>query len=171
MNTRPEKDEYSPYHERYVSLVPETEILPVLQKQVEEIQLLADRITPERETFRYAPDKWSIREVFGHLVDCERVFAYRAFCISKGDQASFPSFEQDDYINNAYYNQRPLADIMDELLLLRKSNLAFLSLVTDDDWNRRGTVNNHSISVRALGYIMAGHIRHHVNVLKQNYGV
>ncbi|HVN48172.1 MAG TPA: DinB family protein [Bacteroidota bacterium] len=171
MNKRPAEDEYQSYYVRYISLVPETEILPVLHRQIEELQQLASGISSERETFRYAPGKWTIREVFGHLVDYERVFAYRAFCISKGDQASFPSFEQDDYIYNAHYNQRPLADIMDELLLLRKSNLAFLSLLTDDDWNRRGTVNNHSISVLALGYMMAGHIRHHVNVLKQNYGV
>ena len=83
----------------------------------------------------------------------------------------FPGFEQDDYVAHSHDHERLLTEIVDELLLLRKSNLAFLNLLTDDDWDRRGTVNNHFISVRALGYVMAGHIRHHINVLKKNYGV
>lgn len=102
MNKRPERNEYEPYHERYVSLISETDILPVLQHQIEELQRLVAGISSEQETFQYAPDKWTIREVFGHLVDCERVFVYRAFCISRGDTALFPGFEQDDYVAHSH---------------------------------------------------------------------
>lgn len=171
MTSRPAENEFATYFLRYISLVPESDVLPVLEMQVAELERLARWIPPERETYRYGPDKWSIREVFGHLIDAERVFAYRAFCISRGETAPLPSFDENAYVAGSRYNDRKLPDLLTEFTLLRKSGIAFLSRLHDAEWRRMGTASNHPVSVRALAFIMAGHVRHHVNGLRTSYGV
>ena len=167
--TRPEKGEYAEYYERYVSLVEETDIVAVLEKQQFELLEFFQKIDEDRSLFAYAEGKWSIKEVIGHLSDGERIFAYRALRISRADKTPIEGFEQDGYIENSNFNNTKLSDLIAELLYTRKSNLIFLNNLTDEAWLRTGTASENTISVRALAYIMAGHIRHHLKILNERY--
>jgi len=168
---RPREDEYAPFYARYVALVPEADILAVLEQQIEEIRRLAASVPPERETWRYAEGKWSVREVLGHLVDGERVFGYRAFCFSRGETAPLPSFDENQYVAATRHGAIPLRDLVDELALVRRSNLVVLRRLEPSQWTRVGTASGHPVSVRALAWVMAGHPRHHVNILRERYGI
>ncbi len=171
MNARPAPDEFAPFYAGYVALVPETDILAVLRQQQADIAQCAGAIPARHEDFRYAPGKWSIREVFGHLIDAERVFAFRAFSFSRGEAAPLPPFDENAYVERSRYHERPLADLAAELRALREAHLAFLAWLDDGAWSRVGTASGRPVSVRALAFIMAGHIRHHVNILRERYGV
>lgn len=163
--------EYAPYYSNYIGHVTEEEILPVLRSQLDALDVLLGRVTPDRETFRYAEGKWSIREIVGHLIDAERVFGYRAFCIARGDQNNLPGFDQNDYMLTAPYDRIDLEDLLSEFRLVRLSNIAMLRTLDEESWLRMGTANDNRVSVRALAFIMAGHVRHHMGVLHERYGL
>jgi hypothetical protein len=166
---RPEPAEYDPYYETYISIVPEDDILSALAGQQDELRSTFASIPEEKGLYSYAEGKWTIKEVLSHLIDGERIFGYRAFRISRGDKTPIEGFEQDGYIENSYANQRSFGEMLDEFDALRRSNLAFLGNMRDGDWARTGTANNVEISVRALAYIMAGHIRHHLAIHRSRY--
>ena len=166
---QPLESEYAPYYQGYISQVSEAEILPVLRSQLDALDVLLGRVTPERETYRYAEGKWSIREIAGHLIDGERVFGHRAFCIARGEGQNLPGFEQNDYISAAPYDRIDLEDLLSEFRLVRLSNIAMLRTLDDESWMRIGTANDNQVSVRALAFIMAGHVRHHMGVLRERY--
>lgn len=168
--TRPDDHEYAPYFAGYVGLVPETDILSVLEEQKTAFRRLA-AVEPGREVFRYAPDKWSVREVAGHLVDGERVFGYRAFAISRGEKAGLPAFDENAYVAASGYGEVPLPQLVAELVTARDANLAFLRRLPADGWSRVGTASGKSITVRALAWIMAGHPRHHLDILRERYSI
>ena len=168
---RPAEGEFAPFYARYVALVPEADILAVLDSQAEEIRRLTASVARERETFRYAEGKWSIREVLGHLVDGERIFGYRAFCISRGETAALPSFDENRYVAAARSGATPLSELADELALVRRSNLVVLRRLGPSEWARVGTASGKPVSVRALAWVMAGHPRHHFQVLSERYGL
>ena len=168
---RPREDEYAPFYARYVALVPETDILAVLERQADEIRRLAASVPAERERHRYAEGKWSVREVLGHLVDGERVFGYRAFCISRGERAALPSFDENQYVEKARCDAIPLRELADELALVRRSNLVVLRRLEPREWDNVGTASGKTISVRALAWVVAGHPRHHVEILRERYGL
>ena len=171
MTDRPAESEYAPFYAGYVALVPETDILAVLEGQVDGIRRLLATVPAERESHRYAEGKWSIRQVLGHLVDAERVFGYRAFCFSRGEQASLPSFDENRYVDAARSDSVPLRELVEELAVVRPANLAFLRRLDAREWAQLGTASGKPVSVRALAWIMVGHPRHHVNVLRERYGV
>ncbi len=166
---RPLDSEYAPYYRGYVTQVAEEEILPVLRSQIDALDLLLDQVTPEREAYRYAEGKWSIREVVGHLIDGERVFGYRALCIARGENQNLPGFDEQEYMLSAPYNRVGLEDLMSEFRLVRLSNIAMLRNLDEEAWSRMGTANDAPVSVRALAFIMGGHIRHHMGVLSERY--
>jgi len=166
---RPTPSEYAPYYEDYISQVSESDILPVLRSQMDELDVLLGRVEPEQETFRYAEGKWSIREIAGHLIDGERVFGYRAFCIARGEQQNLPGFDQNDYMLTAPYDRIELEDLLSELRLIRLGNIAMLRTLDEEAWSRTGSANNNQVTVRALVFILAGHVRHHMNVLRERY--
>jgi hypothetical protein len=170
MNERPTDSEYAPYYERYVSLV-DGNVLAVLEEQKGVLRRLAESIPPERESYRYAEGKWSIREVIGHMIDGERVFGYRSFCISRGDQTPLPGFDENRYIADSDYNNRSLHDLVDELIAARDLNLRTFHALSEEAWSRLGIASGHPVSVRALAYITAGHLKHHVKVLASRYGM
>src|SRR5258708_7313221 len=143
---RPNETEYAPYFQSYVAQVNETEILPVLRSQLDDLDVLLSRVTPERESFRYAEGKWSIREIIGHLIDAERMFGYRALCIARGDSQSLPGFEQDDYMRTAPYDRIGLEDLLSELRLVRLSNIAMLRNLDSEAWLRTGIANDTPVS-------------------------
>jgi hypothetical protein len=169
--TRPNGEEYAASFRGYVDLVPEEDVLSVLEAQLHELQALTS-IVPERtETFAYAPGKWTIRELVGHVGDGERVFGFRAFCFSRSDPNPLPGFEENNYVANANFNRMPLAHLLEDFALQRRSNLSMFRGFSDTQWNNSGTANGAAITVRALAFIMAGHVRHHLGILRDRYGV
>ena len=151
--------------------MPEADILAVLEAQAKQVQAFAVGVPLDRETYRYAPGKWSVREVMGHLADGERVFGYRATCIARGDQTPLPRFDENLFVANAGFDREGLASLTGEFLHLRAANVIALRRLDDVAWRRIGTASEKSISVRAIAYIMAGHVRHHLEVLQDRYGV
>ncbi|MGA7990213.1 MAG: DinB family protein [Thermoanaerobaculia bacterium] len=170
-NTRPRPDEYDASFETYVSRVPETDVLAALEHQPAELAAALASVSPEREHHRYAPGKWSIREVVGHMLDAERVFGYRALCVARGERASLPSFEENDYAATAGHDLRPLASLLEELTTLRASHVLMFRHLEDRAWERVGTANGRPVTPRALAFILVGHVRHHAAVLREKYGV
>ncbi len=169
MKTRPEAGEYAPYYETYISLVPQGEIVSMLEAQrLQTLQLLTAR--SEREgNFRYAPGKWTVKEVLGHVSDSERIFAYRALRIARGDQTPLSGFEQDDYVRAAAFGERTLADLAEEFAHVRGATVALFRSMGKDAWLRRGVANKNEVSVRALAFIIAGHELHHRRILEERY--
>ncbi len=166
---RPEKSEYEQYHETYVSLVEEADVVSALQSQLTELENLLGEIAEEKASFRYAEGKWSIKELIGHLIDGEKIFAYRALRIARADKTPIEGFEQDGYVENGNFDSRKLANLAEELFLLRKANLLFFKNLSVEAWLRIGTANNAEVSVRALAFIMVGHIRRHIKILQERY--
>jgi hypothetical protein len=168
---RPREDEYAAFYRGYVGLVTEPDLLAVLGGQAETLARLAARLPADRESFRYGDGKWSVREVLGHINDAERVFGYRAYCISRGDRTPLPGFAENDYVARADHDRRAAADHAAEFAHLRSGHLAFLRRLDDPQWKLLGEANGSPASVRALGFCMAGHFRHHLGVLAERYGV
>ena len=166
---RPVESEYAPYYQSYIDQVSENDILPVMRAQMDELDVLLGKVEPQQETYRYAEGKWSIREIVGHLIDGERVFGYRVFCIARGEQQNLPGFDQDEYMLTAPYDRIELEDLLSELRLIRLGNIAMLRTLDEESWSRSGVANGNAVSVRALVFIMAGHVRHHMNVLRERY--
>lgn len=167
--TRPPADEYAPYYGAYVSKVPDGDVRVLLSSQITETLALLGSIPEARGTHRYAPDKWSIREVIGHLSDAERIFSYRALRIGRGDATPLPGFEQDDYVRIGGFDRRTLRDLADEFAAVRQASVRLFQDLEPAAFERRGTASGNPISVRALAYIIAGHERHHVGILKTRY--
>jgi uncharacterized damage-inducible protein DinB len=169
MKTRPESGEYAPYYEEYIALVPGNEIVGVLEAQRKQMmQLFAAR--SERDgNFRYAPEKWTVKEVLGHVTDTERIFAYRALRIARGDQTPLSGFEQDDYVRAGAFGERTLADLAEEFAHVRSATVALFRSLDKDAWLRRGVANKNEVSVRALAFIVAGHELHHRHILEERY--
>ena len=167
---RPEKNEYADYYDKYISLV-DGDVLPMLDAQAAELRAMFAALPEEKGTYKYADDKWTLKEVLSHLIDGERFFAYRMLRISRGDKTPIEGFEQDDYIENSNANNRSFADLLDEFDLQRRSNILFVKNLSDEATMRLGTASGYTVSVRALVYMLAGHVRHHVNILKERYSV
>jgi len=168
---RPSPSEYFSYFERYLARVPESDVLPVLKHQIEAIRRSFAKVSDERAGFRYAPEKWSVRQVLGHIIDAERVFGYRALCIARGERISLPSFEEDQYVATAGHDRFPLPELVEEFSDVRRSNLHLFAHLEESAWERIGVANDHPLSTRAVEFIMAGHLRHHGAVLTERYGI
>jgi hypothetical protein len=166
---KPEAGEYAGHYEKYVSLVIGDDVTGSLEAQrVQTMQLFAGR--SERDgNFRYAADKWTVKEVLGHISDSERIFTYRALRIARGDLTPLEGFEQDDYVRSGGFNERPLASLVEEYAFVRGASLALLRSLGKEAWLRRGTANKNEVSVRALAYITAGHELHHRQILEERY--
>jgi hypothetical protein len=169
--SRPTASEYAPFYAGYVARVTEDDILAVLSAQADELGALARSLPEAKQSYRYAEGKWSVREVLSHLIDGERVFGYRAFCFSRGEQAALPGFDENQYVSAARAGDVPLVALAKEFAVVRESNLGFLRRLGDEAWTRTGTASGKPVSVRALAWIMAGHPRHHLAVLRERYGV
>lgn len=167
----PAAEEYASYYGKYVSLVPSGDIVAALESQGAEIESVFGAIPEERGGFRYAPGKWSIRELVGHLADGERVFGYRAVTFARGDAVALPGFEQDDWSRavEAPIAAVPLADLVAELAALRRSHVLMFRRLAEGDWLRSGVASDNPITVRALAHIMVGHAAHHLTVLREKY--
>jgi uncharacterized damage-inducible protein DinB len=166
---RPEADEYNAYYEKYVSLVPDADVSETLERQIEGTLALLQGVTEERAAHRYEPNKWSIKQVVGHIVDAERIFAYRALAIARGERQPLPGMDQDEYMAVANFDARTLADLVGELEDMRRANVRMFRALDADAWARRGVASESEVTVRALAHIIAGHETHHVNILRERY--
>jgi hypothetical protein len=159
------------YWNRYIDLVPEDDPLAVLDQQAKEVSTLLQGISEEKSAFRYAEGKWSIKELVVHVADAERIFNYRVLSIARGDTRSLPGFDEQQFAAHADADRRPFRQIVDELLAVRAATLALFGGLSAAAWERVGTANDTRIGVRSLAYVLAGHVRHHMRVLRERYGV
>jgi hypothetical protein len=150
-------------------LIPGNEILDTLDQQRRRTMLLLSGRDEDDGNLRYAPEKWSAKEVLGHVCDTERVFAYRALRISRADATPLEGFEQDDYVRNGPFAHCPLADLVEEFIAVRRATLSLLRNLDEAAWQRRGIANKNEVSVRALAYVIAGHELHHRRILEEKY--
>lgn len=167
----PETDEYGSFYQGYVDLVTGPNVLQTLIKQGQETYALIEQLTPEEASRRYAEGKWSVKEVIGHLIDTERIMAYRALCISRGEKTSLPGYDHDAYVQEAHFEERSLQNLSAEYDALRNANISLFNSFNEQQTLKKGRANDHTVSVRALVYIIAGHERHHLNVLEEKYGL
>jgi hypothetical protein len=165
----PESTEYVPYFAKYISLVPQGDVLESMERQLAETLRLLGSISPSKAEFRYAVGKWSIKEVVGHISDTERVMCHRALRFSRGDSTPLPGFDENEYVRQANFGERSLADLAGEFEVVRNSTLNFFRSLGDDALMRRGVANGNGFTVRALAYIIAGHERHHVKLIRERY--
>lgn len=166
---RPEPGEYASYYERYISLITGSDILGTLDGQRRQMLLLLSGRDESDGDIRYAADKWSAKEVLGHVCDTERIFAYRALRISRGNRTPIEGFEQDDYVKNGPFARAPLAEIIEDYIAVRRATLTLLRNLEEAAWTRRGVANKNEITVRALAYVIAGHELHHRRILEEKY--
>ncbi len=169
LNSRPHEGEYAPYYGKYIELVPAGDLIATLIQQINDTLALLRGLSEAQAETRYEPGKWSIKEMLGHLIDTERVMSYRALRIARADETPLPGFEQDDYVRAASFDSRTLANLLEEYLAVRAATVALFRNLEAAAIARRGTANNVPVTVRALAYIIAGHERHHVNVLREKY--
>jgi hypothetical protein len=171
---RPQPGEYAPYYDRYISLVhhnetPGNDILAAFDDQRRQMLLLLCGRTEADGDLRYAPDKWSLKEVLGHMNDTERIMSYRALRISRGDATPIEGYEQDDYVRNGPFARRPLADLIEDYIAVRRATISLFRNLDEPAWSRRGVANQNEVTVRALAYIIAGHELHHRRALEEKY--
>jgi len=171
---RPQPGEYAPYYDRYISLVhpnqtPSNDILAALEDQRRQMLLLLCGRTEADGDLRYAPDKWSLKEVLGHINDTERIMSYRALRIARGDATPIEGFEQDDYVRHAPFARRPFEDLIEDYIAVRRATVSLFRNLDEPAWTRRGVANQNEVTVRALAYIIAGHELHHRRILEEKY--
>lgn len=167
---RPGPDEYGAFYAGYVERIGDVDIVSTLADQAEELGRLLDRLGPGGGTHRYAAGKWSVAEVIGHLADAERIFGMRATCVARGETTPLPGFDENAYVAEGRFDLRTIDSLRRELELLRGANVAMFGGLAEDRWLRRGTASGSPITVRALAWIIAGHLDHHLAVLRDRYG-
>ena len=165
---KPGKNEYAEYYEKYIGLLGDQNVMDVLVNFNTTVQLIRT-LTPEKAAFVYAPGKWRVKQLIGHVIDTERIMAYRALRIARNDTQPLPGFDQDEYVKYGNAQRRSVAELADEFETVRKSNLFLFSSFNNEEMKRQGTASGYEVTVRALIYIVAGHELHHVKILKERY--
>jgi DinB family protein len=171
MLTRPAPDEFAAYYTTYTNQVGDGDIREIIEQQRESVLLLLHAISEQQSVQRYADDKWTIRQVLSHINDTERVFTFRAFWFARGFSAPLPGFDQNDGVANAGADERSWASHVAEFAAVRSATIALFRGLPEVAWTRRGIASDNPVSVRALAYITAGHVAHHVRLLREKYGV
>src|SRR5215212_6045073 len=165
---RPQPGEYGPAHEGYISLATDPVLLQ-LRDQRRDVLDLFGGLSPDDAGYRYAPGKWSLRQLLGHITDADRVFGFRAYCFSRGETAPLPSFDQDVYVDGGRYDARSMPGLVSEFLAVRQTLIEFFETLEPEAWMRAGTASNVRVSVRALAWIAAGHAEHHLRIVRERY--
>ena len=168
---RPASSEYAPYYDTYIKLLPDPEVdlVKVLAQQIQGTHALLKGLKDEKANFAYAPGKWTVKEVVGHMSDVERVMSYRALRIARGDTTPLPSFDENAWVPAAKFGRLPIHQLVDEFAAVRNATIDLVKELEPDAFQRKGTASNKEVSVRALLFIIAGHERHHVNLLRERY--
>jgi hypothetical protein len=171
LRSRPEPSEYAPFYHQYVESVPDGDVVAFLRSGGRELLEAIRRIPQARAGHRYGPEKWTIRQVIGHLIDAERIFSYRALRAARGDRTPLASFDENAYVRTAGSDARTLADLAREMECVRDASVMLFESLPDEAWGLSGIASSKEVSVRALAYITAGHARHHLQILRERYGV
>jgi len=166
---RPNPNDFAPYYARYIELVPEDDVLTAMESQSAETQRLLASVDETRAAFRYAPEKWSVKQVVGHFTDAERIFGSRMHAISRGEQQSLPGFDENAYVANGGFDAWKIGDLAEHYALARRANIVLLRNLAEDAWDRRGLANGVPVTVRAIAFLTVGHERHHLRVLREKY--
>ena len=170
MIRKPQPGEYSPHAAGYVALAIDTDnIIKLLTDLMDSTGELFGSLPEDKHLYAYAPGKWTIKQVLGHMIDTERVFSYRAVCFARGEQQNLPGFEQDDYEANNNSNDREMADLLREFVMLRLSNIYFFQSLNEEQAWRLGSANGYPATAGAMAYVMAGHELYHLAILKERY--
>lgn len=169
MTAIPDRTEAAEYYFTYIDQVPGGDICDVLHGQLADTDALLRNIADEESSYRYAPDKWSIREVVGHINDTERLFVFRALWFARGFDSALPSFDQHVAVSTGGAHERSWNGLIDEFRAVREATLAFFSTLPAEAWGRRGVASGNPFTVRALAFITAGHVTHHVTILRNRY--
>lgn len=166
---RPDKSEYAEYYHKYVVEVPEGDITDILESQLNSTVEFLSNISEDKSLYKYESNKWSVREVLGHIIDSERVFAYRALRFSRGDQKPLQGFDENLYISNSNYDNISLQLLIEEFFHLRKSTISLFRSMKNEMWLNKGNASGYDVTVRGLAYIIAGHTEHHLRIIKERY--
>ena len=169
MLDRPEASECYEYYFTYIDKVPDGDVIAVLRNQLDDTTRFIRELPSDVAGYRYAADKWSVKEIFGHLIDTERTFSFRAMCAARLEPAPMPSLEQDPYVENSRYDERAVEDIAEEYEAVRRASLALYKSFSDEEWLRRATASGWEFTARAIPYIVAGHEIHHRRVIDERY--
>ena len=167
--TRPQTTEAASYYFKYIDLITSDDIVPTMENQMGEMLQFLNGISEEQSLHAYAPGKWTIREVLNHVNDGERVFAGRAFWFARGFNDPLPSFEQDVAVEMAHANNTSWADLVEEFKNVRLATISLFKSLPEEAWERTGVASDNAVSVRAIAYIIAGHVAHHRGVLTEKY--
>jgi hypothetical protein len=166
---RPEETEFAPYYKGYISQVIEDDVVTALEAELTESLAFFRDIDEQDSKICYAEGKWTIRQVLGHIVDTERVMSYRAVRFARNDQTELPGFEQEDFVRGANFNEVSMGELLREFEYLRRANILMFRNLSPEAWSRRGKASGKEVSVRALGFIIAGHEKHHRKIVKDRY--
>jgi DinB superfamily len=169
MSARPKPDEAASYYSMYIDRVASDDVVGYMATQLDEMLAYLKGISEEKSLYRYAPDKWSMRELLGHVNDCERVFAFRALWFARAFPDSLPSFDQEVAVAGAESDKVSWANLVEEFESVRKATITFFRQLPEEAWSRSGIASDNPVSVRALAYIMAGHVDHHLAILRERY--
>jgi len=164
---RPQTHEYPAWAETYIKLI-DADVIDILNRQASEFSSFISNLI-EKADYAYAPGKWTIRELAGHIIDTERILVYRLTCFARAEKQPLPGFEEDDYVASAHFSDRSLLSLSEEFALLRKANLYLFKSLNEAELERNGTANNKQMTVRALLYVIAGHVMHHSQIIKERY--
>ena len=168
---KPDAADYGPGFAGYVNLVDEDDIVSAMEKQSSEMQRILGGIDEARAAYRYAEDKWTVKEVIGHIIDSERILGYRGLCIARGETQPLPGFDENEYMRHSGFESWKLGDLSEEYALVRRMHIVFYKNLLPEAWERRGTANEHPLTTLATAYIIVGHERHHLRVLRERYGI
>src|SRR5215208_1043152 len=168
---RPRTDEHAPYYAHYIALVPDGDLVELLRTQQQETVGMLRAVNDAQGLYAYAPGKWTIKEVIGHLCDAERIFAYRALRFARDDAQALTGFDENTYVPAGRFNDRRMSDLLDEFEAVRAATIHLFRHMDDRELARRGTANSNPVTVRAIAYIVAGHEPHQVKLLRERYGL
>lgn len=164
---QPGVDEFAPYYGRYIERVPDGDILTLLDRQIDDIRETLGRVSKEQENIVHPLYTWTVRQVAGHLIDVEKVFGYRAHRFACNDLRPIPGMEQDDFVANLDYRSVTLSSLTFELEQVRRANIPFLKRIPPQAWDRIGTIDGNILSVRAIAYILVGHVTYHLDIVRK----
>lgn len=162
-------EDYNPYYQTYINALGEVDLQESLHSGLTQFKALLAKIPDEKFTFSYADGKWTIAEVLLHIIDTERVFQYRALCFSRNDKAALPGFDQDDYVASVNANGRSKESILNEFTAVRNATIALFNSYNENDLQKRGVASSSPLSVAAAGFILSGHLKHHLQVVQERY--
>ncbi len=171
IDRRPQQEDYPVFYHKYVESLPSGNLLHILEDQLHAVNGRLGKIDAGKWLYRYADGKWSVKELLAHIVDAERIFAYRALTFARNDKNQLPGFDENDYVKIGNFDKIDEGGLLDQLNFLRKSNILLYSTFGDEELGRKGVSNGKEITVRALVFITAGHLQHHLNVLHERYAI